>query len=157
MSNKRPRVVRSSSSGELGPLINLLSPVEKVTEKPHPCPRPHRSIFTLASFGEKENNDYGYEKRIDERRREFFENCFRCKKKIPADESAFMYGYLQAFCSPECREIQIDEDRRNGKLSPEPPVAATIKAKEMAKPPVAATIKAKEPAKPKKYTIAKFK
>ncbi|CAK9151103.1 unnamed protein product [Ilex paraguariensis] len=37
----------------------------------------------------------------------FLKNCYYCKKKILEDAEVFMYGYLRAFCTAECRDMQI--------------------------------------------------
>ncbi|PSR92743.1 E3 ubiquitin-protein like [Actinidia chinensis var. chinensis] len=79
-----------------------------------------------------------------------------CRGQVPRSRSILTVVTYKHFAPLNAEKYKSTEDQRNGKLSPEPPVAATIKAKEPAKPPVAVTIKAKEPGKPK-YTIAKFK
>ncbi|KAL7177876.1 hypothetical protein ACSBR2_031105 [Camellia fascicularis] len=174
MSTKRSLVVRSSSSGELG-VMNQYRPMEsppaallmkkratgvvapptvrkKLAQKDNSNVRvivpeqTHRNIFTLGSPARDDES----QKRVDERYWVFLQSCFHCKQRISEDEDVFMYGYLQAFCSPKCRDIQIALDGKNGIPSPIPTVAATKVMKE-------------EPAKRvfgsqvSKYTISKFK
>ncbi|KAF7146658.1 hypothetical protein RHSIM_Rhsim04G0199800 [Rhododendron simsii] len=181
MTTKRARVFRSSSTGGFGLLNQLVrSPVIPSEKKratavtspvilPKPVVNvgskaaaaavrvlpeyPRRSIFTVGSAAEKEKD----EKKEDERRWECPLSCFHCKKEIGENKDVFMYGYLRAFCSTKCREIQIELEDRDRKPSPGPrnrdraPAAVT-----------AATQARQEPAKRvirspvKKYTIAKF-
>ncbi|KAL3507866.1 hypothetical protein ACH5RR_033248 [Cinchona calisaya] len=49
----------------------------------------------------------------------FFEVCAMCKKNIDPKNDVFMYGYLQAFCSDDCREDRIAFDRAFGPPSPQ--------------------------------------
>ncbi|KAK1387845.1 DUF581 domain-containing protein [Heracleum sosnowskyi] len=55
----------------------------------------------------------------------FLENCSFCKKRM-RNMDVFMYGYLKAFCSPECRDVQIEMDERLRPPSPEPSLLSTI-------------------------------
>ncbi|KAL3626077.1 hypothetical protein CASFOL_029626 [Castilleja foliolosa] len=41
----------------------------------------------------------------------FLERCKFCTKRIAQSADVFMYGNLGAFCTVECREIQIAIDR----------------------------------------------
>ncbi|KAG5554662.1 hypothetical protein RHGRI_012274 [Rhododendron griersonianum] len=183
MTTKRARVFRSSSTGGFGVLNQLVrSPVIPSEKKratavaspvilPKPVQKPvvnvgskaaavrvlpehpRRSIFTVGSAAEKEKD----EKKEDERRWEFPLSCFHCKKEIGENKDVFMYGYLRAFCSTKCREIQIElEDRdrepspgpRNRDRAPAAVAAATQPRQEPAKRIVRSPVK--------KYTIAKF-
>ncbi|KAL8158244.1 uncharacterized protein LOC141676685 [Apium graveolens] len=56
----------------------------------------------------------------------FLENCSFCKKRIRRNMDVFMYGYLKAFCSPECRDVQIEMDERLRPPSPEPSLLSAI-------------------------------
>ncbi|KAK9690516.1 hypothetical protein RND81_09G133800 [Saponaria officinalis] len=61
-------------------------------------------IFTLSS---------PLQESVDRRSEEicgFLENCSFCSKEFPKNSDIFMYSYLQAFCSRECRQKQIDID-----------------------------------------------
>ncbi|KAL9239686.1 hypothetical protein vseg_013985 [Gypsophila vaccaria] len=66
-------------------------------------------IFTIASPVEE-----AVDRRIDVFSSEicgFLEKCCFCRKKLPNNVDIFMYSYLQAFCSRECRQKQIDIDK----------------------------------------------
>ncbi|XP_058212158.1 uncharacterized protein LOC131324270 [Rhododendron vialii] len=186
MTTKRARVFRSSSTGGFGLLNQLVRspeiiPLEKkratvvaspvILPKPVQKPvvnvgskaaavavrvlpeHPRRSIFTVGSAAEKEKD----EKKEDKRRWELPLSCFHCKKEIGENKDVFMYGYLRAFCSTKCREIQIELEDRDREPSPGP------RNRYRAPAAVAAATQARqEPAKQvvrspvKKYTIAKF-
>lgn len=148
MTSKRARVMRVSSAGNLG-LLNQLVPVQSpvalwqkargtslVVDHAIPAAEknsavrggaalglPRRpSIFSIVSPPLAENGDSN---KVDYRYRAFFRCCFRCKEEIAKDKDVFMYGYLQAFCSPECREMQIAADETVRKPSPIPALAVT--------------------------------
>ncbi|GLT74341.1 hypothetical protein SLA2020_461460 [Shorea laevis] len=46
----------------------------------------------------------------------FLERCFLCKKMLNQKNEVYMYGIFQAFCTPECRDKQIDIDRKMKKV-----------------------------------------
>ncbi|KAA8527628.1 hypothetical protein F0562_034977 [Nyssa sinensis] len=68
-----------------------------------------------SSLREKKNG--GSEDKIDERVGVFLEVCYLCKKRLAQDQDVFMYGNLQAFCTPECRDEQIALDKKDRKPS----------------------------------------
>ncbi|XP_015888118.3 FCS-Like Zinc finger 6 [Ziziphus jujuba] len=71
-----------------------------------------QSILTLYSSAD-ESNDSGFKKQKNQPNEEFgafLKACSLCKKKLKVDDDLFMYGYLRAFCSPECRDDQIALD-----------------------------------------------
>ncbi|XP_057958792.1 uncharacterized protein LOC131151568 [Malania oleifera] len=139
--SKRNRIFRSSSLGEVGlfAATQLIEPPVARLEKKRPTlvtaavrrrrpivnskppvakpEQPRRSILTLGSPVLLENNE-GYEKRADERYGVFLEACYFCKKKIDEDGDVFMYGYLRAFCSLDCRNMQMAFDENNRQPSP---------------------------------------
>ncbi|KAK9289040.1 hypothetical protein L1049_017511 [Liquidambar formosana] len=150
MSTKRSRFIRSSSLGEIGLFNQIQpieshwekrravpKPVSKAVQKPvtadskcvekpvknnsKPTKRdPSRgSILTLGS-PVRDASDEGSVTKVDERFGVFFQSCFLCKKKITEKDDVFMYGYLCAFCSPECRDKQITLDEKENKNSLEP-------------------------------------
>ncbi|KAG8370734.1 hypothetical protein BUALT_Bualt13G0014100 [Buddleja alternifolia] len=41
----------------------------------------------------------------------FLERCHYCKKRIAQDSKVFMYSNLCAFCSTECRDLQMVLDK----------------------------------------------
>ncbi|XP_011026134.1 PREDICTED: uncharacterized protein LOC105126826 isoform X2 [Populus euphratica] len=41
----------------------------------------------------------------------FLDRCGYCKKRLNKKQDVYMYGYLGAFCSPECRDAQIAIDK----------------------------------------------
>ncbi|KAJ9696148.1 hypothetical protein PVL29_008406 [Vitis rotundifolia] len=50
----------------------------------------------------------------------FLQKCYYCKKKIHENAEVFMYGYLHAFCTSECRDRQIIFDKELEKASAKP-------------------------------------
>ncbi|GLU07572.1 hypothetical protein SLE2022_245270 [Rubroshorea leprosula] len=46
----------------------------------------------------------------------FLERCFLCKKMLNQKNEVYMYGIFQAFCTPECRDKQIDIDHKMKKV-----------------------------------------
>lgn len=79
---------------------------------------PRKVIWTVGS-PVRENGKDGPETKTDEQSGAFFETCFLCKKKITQKNDVFMYGYLRAFCSSECREKQIIVDEKGKPASSE--------------------------------------
>ncbi|GJN01096.1 hypothetical protein PR202_ga18332 [Eleusine coracana subsp. coracana] len=73
-----------------------------------------------------------------DRRRHFLDACFLCKRDITTDRHIFMYKGDAAFCSDECRQVQMNMDaalkalvrrhrmlrRRASSSSPSPTVMA---------------------------------
>ncbi|KAL8092671.1 FCS-Like Zinc finger 2-like [Apium graveolens] len=45
----------------------------------------------------------------------FLEQCFRCKRRLSENIPVYMYSE-NAFCTPDCRGIQITEDEAKEKL-----------------------------------------
>ncbi|KAK9747731.1 hypothetical protein RND81_02G012100 [Saponaria officinalis] len=113
MTAKRSRIYRSSSSGETTALPTPSSAAyfsaskdERVRKAAAMAEnrRQKSGIFTISS---------PLEESIDRRSEEicgFLEKCSFCSKKFPKNADIFMYSYLQAFCSRECRQKQIDID-----------------------------------------------
>ncbi|KAF8394379.1 hypothetical protein HHK36_020587 [Tetracentron sinense] len=69
-----------------------------------------RCIFELSSpvrMTDKEKSEMN----TDERYGVFLEACYYCKKKFDEKDDIFMYRYLRAFCTPECREEQMALDK----------------------------------------------
>ncbi|KAB1218142.1 hypothetical protein CJ030_MR3G014448 [Morella rubra] len=135
MSPKRCRMFRSSSQGEIGLLgqVRPLDPPDHVWERRRPDAgrkpvrnplatnsssppaakqeqQPRKSILTLGSPTIWEPNDEGSKNKPNERFGEFFQTCSLCKKKLQEDGDLYMYGYLGAFCSAECRDDRIALD-----------------------------------------------
>ncbi|KAK2647064.1 hypothetical protein Ddye_022259 [Dipteronia dyeriana] len=122
MSRMRSRGFRSSSQGELTVFNQLrpfdYSPVDFFEKKrkalatavkpPEEKPRP-QVTFTIGD-SDSEDNDSRSKKKVDEGFCAFLKNCSLCKKKFEKKKDFYMYGYLQAFCSPDCREDQIALD-----------------------------------------------
>ncbi|KAJ9182147.1 hypothetical protein P3X46_006173 [Hevea brasiliensis] len=117
MSFTRSRVVRSSSQGEIG-LFNHTLPVEspvsslrgKYSQPPVSAEKQQtrRCILTLG-LPERESNDARPKnKKPGTGFGEFLKACFLCKKKLLQDKDTYIH--LGAFCSPECREYQMDLD-----------------------------------------------
>ncbi|KDP40208.1 hypothetical protein JCGZ_02206 [Jatropha curcas] len=129
MSSKRSRVVRSSSQGEIG-LFNQLQPIESpvaLFQRKNPAPitttssasKPvkesqptHRQcIFSLDTPENQKNELTLYaNKEYGKGFGEFLKACSLCKKKLDGGQSLYMYGYLGAFCSRECREDRMALD-----------------------------------------------
>ncbi|KAI3469601.1 hypothetical protein Pfo_026264 [Paulownia fortunei] len=74
--------------------------------------KPRKRIFTFPS------PPRGKDDRSRKGREDFLDACALCKKKIGQDRDRYMYGYLQAFCSPECRDDQIALDDEFNPPSP---------------------------------------
>ncbi|CAI0465876.1 unnamed protein product, partial [Linum tenue] len=115
------------------------SPLFNVSLKLHPltsstagdsrseAKRLSRGLFL---FGPANDDDDDETERLDlkrkqrQRRRpgegycEFLEGCYLCHKKLDLCH-VYMYGYLGAFCSPECRENQIAVDGFDQQVSKE--------------------------------------
>ncbi|KAF8394380.1 hypothetical protein HHK36_020588 [Tetracentron sinense] len=69
-----------------------------------------RCIFELSSPVQMTNKEKS-EMNTDERYGVFLEACYYCKKKFDEKDDIFMYRYLRAFCTPECREEQMTLDK----------------------------------------------
>ncbi|CAL1396629.1 unnamed protein product [Linum trigynum] len=146
---KRSRVVTSPSQGEIGlldivqPMIESsparmhTSPLFNVSMKlRHPTPSTpgdfrseakHLSpgLFLFGPVNDDDDDDAWDLKRKQRQRRrpgegycEFLEGCYLCHKKLDLCH-VYMYGYLGAFCSPECRENQIAVDGFDQQVSKE--------------------------------------
>ncbi|KAF5930402.1 hypothetical protein HYC85_031275 [Camellia sinensis] len=63
-------------------------------------------ILTLSSPVQEESIDGSDDQPIGE----FLDKCYYCKKKIGENAAVFMYSYLRAFCTAECRDRQIAMD-----------------------------------------------
>ncbi|KAH7573821.1 hypothetical protein ACOSP7_007688 [Xanthoceras sorbifolium] len=139
MSRMRSRAIRSSSQGELT-VFNQLRPLDSPAsffEKKRPAlatggvkpreeePRP-RVTWTLGS-PERGDSSLSKTKKIDEGYCAFLKNCSLCKKKLDLEEDLYMYGYLSAFCSPECRDDQIALDGFDKEVAKEAISIATSK------------------------------
>ncbi|KAK5804995.1 uncharacterized protein LOC128280490 [Gossypium arboreum] len=142
MASRRSKVIRSSSQGEIGlfnqiiaidsptPISNRLTPAHSAVRRapntvPMQQPRtavpkkqqlPKKTIFMLGS---------------PERRREikkdegfgiFFQNCSLCKKKLKPHKDIYIYGYLGAFCSIDCRDDRIALDGIDNEVVPNLPI-----------------------------------
>ncbi|KAG2697060.1 hypothetical protein I3843_07G087900 [Carya illinoinensis] len=122
MAAKRSRIARSSSFGDTSVLNQVLPPpntaspelhydVRKAPSTARPPPsvsaesdHPPPGILTLASPDVEQDS-------LVWQVGNFFEKCYRCKRSISEDEEVFMYSYLRAFCSSECRAKQITMDK----------------------------------------------
>ncbi|KAK4855978.1 hypothetical protein QYF36_012928 [Acer negundo] len=71
-------------------------------------PRPEVT-FTIGDSDSEDNDSQSKttKKKVDEGFCGFLKNCSLCKKKFEKKKDFYMYGYLQAFCSPDCREDRI--------------------------------------------------
>ncbi|KAK9083766.1 hypothetical protein Scep_030237 [Stephania cephalantha] len=141
MSVKRSRIGRSSSLGDRG-LVDLLSPIEPLrprwrkraaetrlpanantTKAARSAAKPSNQkplqpvVFTLGSPASETLTSEAdcFVDSVNERTGAFFEACFLCKRRIGDQDDVFMYSYLRAFCSPECRDEQIARDERQKK------------------------------------------
>ncbi|CAB4261555.1 unnamed protein product [Prunus armeniaca] len=133
MVSKRCRLLRSSSQGETGlythiqplqPSVPLWEPArQKRPQRPkikqlekQPQSQPQESIFRLNSPTEEES-DYVFKEQPDEGFRAFLKCCSLCKKQLARDKDVHMYGYLTAYCSPECRDTQMALDGFDKKIA----------------------------------------
>ncbi|KAJ4722505.1 Protein of unknown function (DUF581) [Melia azedarach] len=126
----RRRCIRSSSQGELS-VFNQIRPIESpvgyldikkrpgfVTNgKPARQPPPRPVAWTLGSL---ETVDMQSNKKVDDGFCGFLKACSLCKKKLEETADVYMYGYLRAFCSPECRDDQIAVDGFDKEFSKQP-------------------------------------
>ncbi|PQQ06048.1 hypothetical protein Pyn_08947 [Prunus yedoensis var. nudiflora] len=53
----------------------------------------------------------------DEGFRAFLKCCSLCKKQLKQDGDVYMYGYLTAYCSPDCRDDQMALDGFDKKIA----------------------------------------
>ncbi|PQQ11129.1 hypothetical protein Pyn_08370 [Prunus yedoensis var. nudiflora] len=133
MASKRCRLLRSSSQGETGLYTHIqpLQPSVRLGE-PEQQKRPQRptikqlekqpqsqhqpSIFRLNSPTE-EKSDFVFKEQPDEGFRAFLKCCSLCKKQLKQDGDVYMYGYLTAYCSPDCRDDQMALDGFDKKIA----------------------------------------
>ncbi|XVF28796.1 hypothetical protein REPUB_Repub15cG0062500 [Reevesia pubescens] len=90
-----PKMVKESSKPMQQPTV-VVSRKEK---------QPKKSIFTLGS-PERKNKS----KKLDEGFGVFLQACSLCKKNLKPDKDIYMYGYLGAFCTADCRDDRIALD-----------------------------------------------
>ncbi|XP_043697881.1 FCS-Like Zinc finger 17-like [Telopea speciosissima] len=123
---KPSRIARSSSLGEIGlfsqvrpidgpevlwgksaaPAV-VVRPVQKLSKPSNVKPtQPCLKILTISS-PVRESNVEDPDLKVGG----FLEACYLCKKKIGEKDEVFMYSYLRAFCSCNCRDQQIALDR----------------------------------------------
>ncbi|KAK6917871.1 Zf-FLZ domain [Dillenia turbinata] len=74
-----------------------------------PCVQPTKPVeipifFLDASMSMAKDDHRSY----NEDSGAFLRVCFLCKKQLAQDSTLFMYGSLRAFCSPQCREMQME-------------------------------------------------
>ncbi|KAK3190097.1 hypothetical protein Dsin_029658 [Dipteronia sinensis] len=119
----RSRGFRSSSQGELTVFNQLrpfdYSPVDFFDKKrqalatavkpPEEKPRP-QVTFTIGDSDREDNDSRSKKTKKKKKVDAFLKNCSLCKKKFEKKNDFYMYGYLQAFCTPDCREDQIALD-----------------------------------------------
>lgn len=134
MASNRSPIFRSSSQGEIGVFNQpfalerarfgkkhtAFSPASKTISRPvKPSPakkeEPRKPIFFIEPL-EKEIE--GSKKREPDRSYgEFLKACSLCKKKLDQNKDVFMYGFLGAFCSTDCRQKRIDLDGFNEEVA----------------------------------------
>ncbi|XP_057958256.1 FCS-Like Zinc finger 16-like [Malania oleifera] len=125
----RNRMFRSSSMGEVG-LFSAIKPIEppvfrpaakKKPSAPAASPKadkPRRSVLSFASPPRERKDEWSREG-VDERLGMFLRACYHCKRSFSDKDTVFMYGYLRALCSIECREKQIAIVEKDRPPSPE--------------------------------------
>ncbi|XP_058197818.1 uncharacterized protein LOC131313506 [Rhododendron vialii] len=131
MPAKRSRIGRSSSLGDTGVLPpppesadggwmdrraaasrkRQSNASSRASEKSVEVSSPPR-ILTLSSPVKESVGSRGKELVGD-----FLGRCYRCKKQINENAEVFMYSYLRAFCTVECRDMQIAIDNEMEKAS----------------------------------------
>ncbi|KAA8550837.1 hypothetical protein F0562_002521 [Nyssa sinensis] len=146
---KRSRIGRSSSFGETGVFNHVLPPVESAdgrwerltaptssvdSRAPNNSPKVLKSsvaeksdksrprILTLSS-PVQDSTDVSDKELIGG----FLEKCYYCKKKIREDNEVFMYSYLRAFCTAECRDMQIAMDNAVEKVCGSKEMSSNVK------------------------------
>lgn len=114
-------------------MVNHLRPIESPVSfleiKKRPAPSvtiaksreekpPPRVEWTLGSPGTDDSQSD--KKKVDDGFCGFLKACSLCKKKLKVTADVYMYGYLRAFCSAECRDDQIALDGFDKEVSREP-------------------------------------
>ncbi|KAG7997035.1 hypothetical protein I3843_01G190800 [Carya illinoinensis] len=135
--SRNARIVRPSSQGDTG-LLGHVQPIESsedlclkkraingrpkpapnpVAKKSNSCPllkqkqvQPLKSVLTLGSPTICDDEGSKNKKPADEGFGDFLKACSLCKKKLLVEKDVYMYGYLNAFCSAECRDYRIALD-----------------------------------------------
>ncbi|KAK3013789.1 hypothetical protein RJ639_010148 [Escallonia herrerae] len=114
MPAKRCRLPRPSRPGGNTELFKPL-PVPRRCKvhatPPSPTDEPRPMFFTAFSSVDETNEDVdgGWF-------RGFLERCYNCNQRILSDQTVFMYRDFHAFCTPECRAIQIKLDEEKDKI-----------------------------------------
>ncbi|WJZ90122.1 hypothetical protein VitviT2T_009291 [Vitis vinifera] len=129
---KRSRVGRSSSFGDAGFLSQVPTPEHRWDKrsatpsnsakilKPSDVAGDQQARPTILTVASPEMDrgrvDVSSEKPIGA----FLEKCYYCNSKIRENVEVFMYGYLHAFCTSDCRDRQIIFDKELEKASAKP-------------------------------------
>ncbi|CAK7346549.1 unnamed protein product [Dovyalis caffra] len=111
MPGKRSRLNQSQSFGDIGFGNDRLSPWDAGFTTDNMDDQSHQRIITVSPpppLLPKKEKDIGGGVLETEH---FLERCHRCMKRLSQKQDVYMYGYLGAFCSHECREAQIAIDR----------------------------------------------
>lgn len=118
MSAKRSRIVHSSSYGDTGLLpprsadssdsrLHVRTAFGNGAKALKPSPEAVQSPPSVLTMSSPEIVTMGREAQIDK----FLDHCYFCRRRLPHNEDVFMCGPFRAFCSPECRDQQVDLDK----------------------------------------------
>ncbi|KAB5557465.1 hypothetical protein DKX38_008374 [Salix brachista] len=112
MPGKRSRLTRSQSFGDVGLGNDRLSLWDGGFTSDNMADQSIQRIIDVSPppllLPEKEKDIGGG---LVEETEHFLERCDLCKKRLSQKQDVYMYGYLGAFCSPECRDARIAIDK----------------------------------------------
>ncbi|CAL5432985.1 unnamed protein product [Camellia sinensis] len=103
---------RTGESSSFGPTSMVSPPVQSRSGPPSSAESRPR-ILTLSSPVQESGGVACKTEPIEG----FLQKCYYCKKKIRENAEVFMYSYLRAFCTVECRDQQIAMDHETEKAS----------------------------------------
>uniref|UniRef100_A0A6N2MRR1 FLZ-type domain-containing protein n=1 Tax=Salix viminalis TaxID=40686 RepID=A0A6N2MRR1_SALVM len=113
MPGKRSRLTRSQSFGDVGLVNDRLSLGDGGFTSDNMADQSIQRIIDVSPprllLPEKEKDIGGGLVETEH----FLERCDLCKKRLSQKQDVYMYGYLGAFCSPECRDARIAIDKRS--------------------------------------------
>ncbi|XP_059439729.1 uncharacterized protein LOC132172271 [Corylus avellana] len=129
MAAKRLRIIRSSSFGDTSLLNQVLTPTATVSPEhrfdvgtapgipvtarpPSVAAERYQSPPRILTLSSPESEKEKPEGQVGN----FLEKCYFCKRRIAEDDEVFMYSYLRAFCTYECRAKQIVMDKVGEKV-----------------------------------------
>ncbi|KAJ4845367.1 hypothetical protein Tsubulata_039382 [Turnera subulata] len=139
MPGKRSRASKSQSFGDMTSLVRRMSPELRCGEaggdSEHVAHTQSLQVSQIMAIGtdvpESKGRDGlsggggGGNAQMNEH---FLERCHLCKKRLSHGSDVYMYGYLRAFCSPDCRDVQIEMEKAAPKVLAQSTNAVTWRA-----------------------------